>query len=172
MERGGKQAMAFDKYASPKLPSPPKTYDTTYFLQLVRAIQNFFTIVASDAAMNAAIMTPTMLRTPQHPLVLADGNTDALALPSHTYFRIEGPTAGFSLRGINSDNRTSNDGRQIILQNASGQAMTIVNEEAAVIAENRILTGVGVDITVADTGSAYMIYSIKDLRWIVIAHSS
>ena len=163
--------MAFDKFASPTIPSPPKNYDPVYFIQFIRTVQNFFTIIGSNAAVNAAIMTPTMLRTPQTALALTNGNNDNVLLPPSTFFRIEGPTALFAVRGINSSPQAANDGRQIILYNPTIYNMQIHNEEAAVTAENRILTGTGTNINLSGTGTAYLIYSIKDLRWIVIAHS-
>lgn len=163
--------MAFDKFKPPTFPLPPKAYDTRYFTQLIRTVQNFFTIIGSDAAMNATIMTPTMLRTPQAPATLVNGNNDNILLSPHTFFRIEGPTATFAVRGINSSPQATNDGRQVILYNPTANTMQIHDEEIAVTAENRILTGTGTNINISGTGTVYMIYSIKDFRWIVISHS-
>lgn len=163
--------MAFDKYVIPTMPIPGREYDQRFFVQLARSLQNLFDILNSNAAFNAAIVTPTMLRTPITPVTVADGNNDALALPPHTFLRIVGPTAAFDIRGINSNPQVSNDGRQIILYNPTAHKMTIHDEEAAVTAENRIRTGTGANVNISGTGSAYMIYSVKDLRWLVIAHS-
>ena len=162
--------MAFDKYVAPTLPLPPKVYDTVYFTQLLRAIQNYFTVIGSPAAISASIVTPTMLRTPVSDLTLVNGNNDNIALPPHTFFRITGPTAGFDIRGINSSPQNTNDGRQIIIFNPTANNMTIHNEEVTVTAENRINTCTAANINISGTGVVSMIYSVKDLRWIVMSH--
>lgn len=163
--------MAFDKYVAPTLPFPSREYDPKYFIQMVRSLRTFFDIINSPAAFNAAIVTPTMLRTPITTLPVADGNNDELAIPPHTFLRAEGPTADFAVRGINSHPHLSNDGRQLIIYNSTAYKMTLYNEELTVTAEYRIITGTGATVDILSNQVVSMIYSVKDLRWIVVSHS-
>jgi hypothetical protein len=98
----------------------------------------------------------------------ANGANADIAIGTASFIRITGPTAAFSINSIASPF----DGKRLILYNASGQAMTIRDEAAALgTAANRIKCnlGAGVDFTIDSNGGAVeLIYSTTDSRWIVV----
>lgn len=57
------------------------------------------------------------------------------------------------------------DGRLAVLVNQTGSTITIVNEDAGQTASNRILTGTGADITIANNASAILFYNSNNSRW-------
>lgn len=162
--------MAFDIGSAPQLPFAPKSYDPVYFNQLVRAINTYFSMLDSPAAVNMNSVTPNLVKTPYAEVTLVNGNNDSIGLPPFTFLRITGPTASFDVRGIDSSPQSVNNGRQLILHNPTANNMIIHNEEVAVTAANRINTMTGTNINISGTGIVYMIYSVKDLRWLVISH--
>ena len=161
--------MGFLKSTAPNLPAPPKEYHFPYFNQVIRQLNNYFNIHNSQAGLSLDSITATTLQLPVGALVLPAGNNDNIQPLANTFLRITAP-GNFAVRGINSSPRNQNDGRVIILLNASGFAMSINNEEAAVTAENRINTGGGA--ASINASRAVLIYSVKDLRWQLIAHEN
>lgn len=165
--------MGFLKSTAPNLPTPPKEYQFPYFNQLIRQLNNYFNIHNSQAGLSLDNITATTLQLPVGSLVLPSGNNDNIQPLANTFLRITAdPTSpgNFAVRGINSSPRNQNDGRVIILLNASGYNMSIHNEEVAVTAENRINTGGGA--ASINASRAVLIYSVKDLRWQLIAHEN
>jgi hypothetical protein len=114
-------------------------------------------------------MSTTQLKLPVGALVLSAGNNDNIQPLANTFLRITAP-GNFAVRGINSTPQNENDGRVIILLNASGYTMTIYNNQASVSAKNRIDTGGGAASISASR--AVLIYSVTDSRWQLVAHEN
>lgn len=56
-------------------------------------------------------------------------------------------------------------GKTLLISNQTGSGLTIKNESASSIAANRIQTGTGNDISIADKASAILIYNSTTTRW-------
>jgi hypothetical protein len=161
--------MAFNRFKSPVLPLPPKEYNFAYFNQLVRSLNTFFTVGDAGAGVHHSNVSTTQLKFPVGALVLTAGNNDNIQPLANTFLRITAP-GNFAVRGINSTPQNENDGRVIILLNASGYTMTIYNNQASVSAKNRIDTGGGAASISASR--AVLIYSVTDSRWQLVAHEN
>lgn len=161
--------MAFDKFASPVLPVPPKEYSYSYFSQFVRAVTTFMKINDARTGINATSLTGNILKTPVGEYTAVNGSNNDIGPPLATFVRISGPTSAFTITGVASAARGIPDGRLLYLFNSTAQNMTIANESASSTAENRIITGSGGNIVTTGTGTVQMIYSPPDSRWIVIA---
>lgn len=159
--------MAFDQGSAPQLPFAPRTYDATYLNQLVRSLNTYFSMIDSPSGMNMTAITSNMIRTPYAELTLGDGHNPDIKLPPFTFLRVTGPTNAFDLCGFNSSPQARNNGRQLIVFNPTTYNMTINNEDTDSVAENRILTLTGANVTLTGTSVASFIYSVKDLRWLV-----
>jgi hypothetical protein len=98
---------------------------------------------------------------------IANGNNAAVLIGTNTFIDMSGPTAQFSINGLNgSPNR---DGQMIILYNTSGQEMLIVNESGVdPIAGNRIRTAGQGTVTLNGRSSATLIYSATASRWLLV----
>lgn len=59
----------------------------------------------------------------------------------------------------------------LILCNKTGGAVTVRNESGSATAANRILTGTGADLNVANNASIWLIYDLASARWRVIGGS-
>jgi hypothetical protein len=79
---------------------------------------------------------------------------------------ISGPTAGFSIGGIVAPGE---DGRQLALWNATGQAMTISNDAGGSSAANRVNTLTGGDLVFAGAAIVHLVYDLSSANWIVSA---
>jgi len=155
--------VAFDNYSSPNLPAPPNTYSRAYFMQLVRALGTFFKISDSRAGLTIDSVTTKILRLSVAQFVGVNGVNNNLSLASASFIRINTPTANFSITGMAG----GLDGRMLVLFNSTTYNMTIANNSFSSLAENRILTGTGVDIVTVGQGAVTLLYSINDHRWIV-----
>lgn len=96
--------------------------------------------------------------------VIAGSN--ALTLTGEfSHYRLTGAAGAFSINTIAG----GNDGQLVTLINATGQAMTLNNNNAA----NGILTGTGVNMTSVNTGnsSVTLIYNATLARWVVKGNS-
>jgi trimeric autotransporter adhesin len=102
-------------------------------------------------------------------LIVADGITLALDvnLNKLSYYRMEGPTANFTLAGI----AAGADGRLLTLFNRSGFTMQLNNEDATAAASDRIVTGTNANITIPDKGIVSFHYDGNEGRWIVKSSS-
>jgi len=100
-------------------------------------------------------------------IVVADGTTLALDVVNNrfSYYRLSGPTAGFTIAGISF----SAEGRLVTLFNRTGFTMQINHLDAAAAASERIVTGSGANITIADRGIVNLMYDIAEQKWIVIS---
>ena len=162
--------MAFDQSSAPQLPFAPRTYDSTYINQLVRAITTYFSMIDSPSGMNMSSVTPNLLKTPYTDLTLVNGSNNDIQIPPFTFLRVTGPTANFDVKGFNSSPQGVNNGRWLVLHNPTSNNMTIHDEELGSLPENRISTMTGANINISGTGIVSFIYSVKDLRWLVISH--
>jgi hypothetical protein len=167
--------MALDKFKAPNFPAPPKQYEFPYFNQMIRALNTFLTVSDDATPVRFSKSTVTQLKLPYAEVTLVDGNNDDIQPSANSFLLITGPTAAFDVRGINSNPQNENDGRVIILVNrtvsavgGAPQNMTIHNEEAAVTAENRIVTTTGGNLN--NTHSVILMYSVKISRWLVVSH--
>ena len=61
------------------------------------------------------------------------------------------------------------DGQTIILTNATSGSVLVRNESLVPTATNRILTGLGTDVTIPQNGSAVLIYSTSSSRWHLVS---
>lgn len=120
-------------------------------------------IAAPEAALD--IYGDLILRSAD--LVVSDGTTLALDVSTNrfSYYRVSGPTAAFTIAGISF----SGEGRLVTLFNRSGQTMQLNHLDAAAAASERILTGSGGNITVADKGVINLMYDIAEQKWVVIS---
>ncbi len=98
---------------------------------------------------------------PQTAVTLPNGLTSDWQLPGAVFLRITGPTAPFSIGGF----RDVDDGRYLILMNATVQDLTLVNEDAATPAAHRITTGTSGDVTMSGRGTTNLIYATAEARW-------
>jgi hypothetical protein len=87
-----------------------------------------------------------------------------IAIGARSFVRITGPTAAFTITGIAG----GQDGKMVILYNATGQNMTIANLNANSTAANQILT-MSVDVGTIGTGNVTLIYDATAQKWIVTA---
>ena len=93
------------------------------------------------------------------------GNIDALDTSASSSIRLTG--AAPALRGI----ANGAAGRILYLANASGVSITVSNEHATPTAADRIITGTGADLTMANTASLLLKYDATSSRWRVIGGS-
>lgn len=101
-------------------------------------------------------------------LTLANGLNSNIATPDYEMLRITGPTAGFSVGGLTG----GTNGRIVTLHNTVAQVMTIVNEDAASTAGNRITTLTGGNVVLrAGTSAATLQYDATGARWILINYN-
>lgn len=97
-------------------------------------------------------------------LALPNSATPAATLTAgseYSHYRVTGPTLPFSLQTISG----GNDGQVLTLINATGQIMSIANNNVA----NGILTGTGGNLTGITTGNSTvtLVYNATLARWIV-----
>ncbi len=102
-------------------------------------------------------------------LIAADGITTALDVNNNkfSYYRINGPTANFTLAGITE----AIEGRLVTLFNVSGFVMQLNNLDATASANDRIITGTNADLTIADKGIVNLQYDGVELKWIVVSNN-
>ncbi|MBS1902257.1 MAG: hypothetical protein JSS75_00960 [Bacteroidetes bacterium] len=83
--------------------------------------------------------------------------------------RIASASAAFTLTSIAGPQ----NGKRITIYNASSQSMTLANQSSAsgATAANKIITGTGADVTIPSGGTANLLYSATDSRWVVMSSS-
>lgn len=101
---------------------------------------------------------------------LANGNNAGIVISTNTYMRLSGPTGAFTLCGISG----GRDGREIILENATGQTMSVANNSGVdSTAANRILTGTGTTVNSANNpGLLRLIYDGNQSKWVIVSCSN
>lgn len=92
------------------------------------------------------------------------GNIDALSTSGKASIRLTGAGA-VTLRGIDD----GVDGKIITIMNVTGNDLTISNQHATPAAADRIITGTGANITIADTAMIAFQYDNTTLRWRVLS---
>lgn len=97
---------------------------------------------------------------------LANGNNANIDFGTATLIKINaGPTSAFAICGISG----GADGRLLILDNRTGQNMTISNDSGVDgTAANRIYTATGSDHATTGNGVAMLVYDSTDSRWHLI----
>ena len=156
--------MAFQRFRSPTLPTPPEEYEESYFMNLIRSLGSYFAIHDSKAGLNIDSVISDFIQLPIGALTLSNGANSNIALPKKSFARITGPSAVFNITGIQG----GADGKIAILYNTTAYAMTITNN-ATSTAANRILTNTGSDVATTGTGIVSLIYSVTDSRWILLS---
>lgn len=98
---------------------------------------------------------------------LANGNNAAVSIGTNSYVKVSGPSAAFSINGIAGGAA----GRVVLLQNSTGQAMTLANDSGVdPTAANRIYTGSGADISITNNPAMVrMIYDGTLNRWALVS---
>lgn len=98
---------------------------------------------------------------------LANGANAAISLSTNVFNKLSGPSGAFSIDGFTG----GRDGRYAIIENISGQTMTINNDSGLdPAATNRIYTGTGSAIvTSTDPGIVQMIYDSSLTHWIIMS---
>ena len=99
----------------------------------------------------------------------SNGLNNNIAIGAVSFVRITGPTAAFTITGIAG----GSDGKVLKIYNSTSQQITIANENTNSSAANRITTlnSTG-DIVITGKGTAELIYSSADSRWLVTASST
>ncbi|HMP94830.1 MAG TPA: hypothetical protein PKD90_18265, partial [Phnomibacter sp.] len=83
-------------------------------------------------------------------------------------YRITGPTAAFSIGSISY----SPDGKLLTLFNRTNQPMTLLHENAAAAASERIITGTGANLLIPANSCVNLQYEGGAQRWVVRSHSA
>lgn len=90
--------------------------------------------------------------------------TNDLAIGNSTFIRIAGTSVGnFMISGI----AAGVDGQIITIYNSTGSNMSILHQNTASSAANRIISNTGGTIATTGVGCVTLIYSQDDSRWIV-----
>jgi hypothetical protein len=98
------------------------------------------------------------------PAALAAGNNNDYAIPAADMIRLTGTAPGSVLTGLAGGVR----GRMITLINITAVTITLNNQDAASLAENRIITATGLAQTMNINGKAILRYDSVTARWRVI----
>ena len=132
-------------------------------------------MVLGNASMNVGIRTSTpalpldvngAFGTRHLDITLVNGLNSDIALTDTSFVRVIGPTGVFSLGGFTA----GADGRQLIVYNTVAFQMTIVNEDGASTATNRIKTLTGANVVLRPgTSAATFIFDGTADRWILLA---
>lgn len=99
----------------------------------------------------------------------ATGTAATADAPSTSYKRLTAGGTLVSLAGITAPSPSEN--RLMILMNATGASVSILNEDAGATAANRIATGTGATIVLADGAALWLVYGVASSRWRVIGGS-
>jgi Chaperone of endosialidase len=94
-------------------------------------------------------------------MALSNGVNTNIVLGDFSFFRITGPTAGFSITGFMG----GQNGRVLHLINATSQILTFTHQ-ATSIAGNQINTG-GANLNLAANGVANLMYNTSLSKWVV-----
>jgi hypothetical protein len=77
------------------------------------------------------------------------------------------PGANFTFTGLSG----GQSGKRVSIYNASGKTLTLSNGSGSSLAANRFLTGTGADVTIANGGTANLLYSPED-AWVLQSSSN
>ena len=98
-------------------------------------------------------------------VTLSIGANNNLALPTNaSLLYLNALGSSFSITGI----AAGTSGRSFIIQNQSGQTMTLAHDSASSTAANRLFTQSKADVVVSDKQTATLVYVLNMGRWVVI----
>ena len=98
-------------------------------------------------------------------LTLGNGTNHNIAVGSKSFIRISGPTNNFTITGISG----GVDGKMIIIYNSTGHQMSITHQGTGSSASNRIICSNGANVNILPYGTATLIYSAIDSRWVLVS---
>lgn len=99
---------------------------------------------------------------------LANGNNAAMPVGTNVFIEVSGPSAAFTINGINAAG-AQRDGKLLVILNQTTFNMTIAHESGTdPTAANRIVTMTGADRATTGNGTATLMYSGAASRWILI----
>lgn len=99
---------------------------------------------------------------------LANGNNAAVPVGTNVFIEVSGPSAAFTINGINAAG-AQRDGKLLVILNQTTFNMTIAHESGTdPTAANRIVTMTGTDRPTTGNGTATLMYSGAASRWILI----
>lgn len=96
-------------------------------------------------------------------ITLSNGSNNDISVGGKSFAKITGPDAAFTITGIAG----GQDGKVLILFNATIQNMTIANLSASSAAANRIVTMTGADRATTEDGTVTLIYDSDASKWLV-----
>lgn len=94
-----------------------------------------------------------------------NGSNNNVSIGGVSFVRVSGPSSAFSITGIAG----GVNGKVVILYNSTAVDMTIGNQNASSTTANRIICSDNVDAVVKQKGTAMLIYSSTDSRWILVS---
>ncbi len=94
-------------------------------------------------------------------ITLASGANNDVYPGYGTYAQISGPTAAFSITGIEHGAL----GRLLVIRNPTAYTMTIAHQSGSSSAANRIITSIAADVEMAAGTTAILIYNAAASRW-------
>jgi trimeric autotransporter adhesin len=98
------------------------------------------------------------------PLVVSNGINNNVVLDSMSFYRITAPTANFTITGLTN----GQNGRVLILVNATSFTMTLGHLTGTSTAANQIKTASSADLIVASNGIVNLMYNTNLTKWIVV----
>jgi len=98
--------------------------------------------------------------------IASNNNNHNINIGNKSFIRISGPNSStYTITGIAG----GVDGKYIILYNSTSRDMIIANQSTGSAASNRIICSDGVSPTIKPNGTATLIYSAVDSRWILVS---
>lgn len=119
----------------------------------------------NHSALGHIFITGPIRTTTQNDTTLTGANQDATPTSTHIRF------SNASLTSIRTISHVLGSGQLLVLTNATGGTLTLVNQSAGGTADARIITGTGLDLLLADGASAFLVYDSTTTRWRVIGES-
>ncbi len=97
-------------------------------------------------------------------LPLVNGTNNNVSLGELSFVRITSPVLAYNITGF----ANGQDGRILVLLNATNVTLTLKNESTLSTAANRIQTSVS-DIALLSKGTATLMYNLTLQRWVIIS---
>lgn len=147
-------SFGFDRYLNRVLPAleSPIVYETVEESIEMAQIKGGGEITPN--VLSFVVNTNPALASDQNDYIIGTG----------TVFRLTGASAGRTITGIAGGVA----GRSLILMNVSG-TIVLANQNTSSIAANRIITGTGANLTMAEDDSVFMLYDGISTRWRIIS---
>jgi len=77
--------MAFQRFSSPTLPTPPEEYEESYFMNLIRSIGAYFDLHDSKAGLNLDSVISDFIQLPIGAMTLTNGANNNVGLPKRSF---------------------------------------------------------------------------------------